>query len=90
MFNFFRPNTAKELLQQANETYRVPVAPVVAPTPSRDRTAYQIGKTEDGRVTLSIGDYDSTTVTMTNEGVDTLIRMLEAAKDTDVKQEQTV
>jgi hypothetical protein len=39
---------------------------------------YQIGKTEDGMVTLKMG---YTTLTMTNGGVDQLIRILEAAKE---------
>jgi hypothetical protein len=43
---------------------------------------YQIGVSKDSRVTLRLGDgtYYST-LTMTNEGVDRMIRMLEAAKD---------
>lgn len=43
---------------------------------------YQIGVSKDNRVTLRLGDgvYYST-LTMTNEGVDRMIRMLEAAKD---------
>ena len=44
--------------------------------------AYQIGKTEDGRVTLRLGGtYGVSTLTMNNAGVDNLIRMLEAAKE---------
>jgi hypothetical protein len=43
---------------------------------------YQIGVSKDNRVTLRLGDgtYYST-LTMTNEGVDRMIRMLAAAKD---------
>jgi hypothetical protein len=43
---------------------------------------YQVGVSKDNRVTLRLGDgtYYST-LTMTNEGVDRMIRMLEAAKD---------
>jgi hypothetical protein len=51
--------------------------------PKRDPVAYRIGKTEEGKVTLSLGDYPQTTVTMNNAGVDQLIRMLEAAKNPD-------
>lgn len=53
----------------------------------RAMPAYQIGRTEDGRVTLNIGDprYGGSTLTMNNEGVDILIRMLEAAKATDLE-----
>lgn len=44
--------------------------------------AYQVGKTEDGRVTLRLGgQYGFSTLTMTDAGVDNLIRMLEAAKE---------
>jgi len=72
-FDFFRRRTAKELMQQAEERY-------VAPIPSTMEKApvYQIGKTEDGMVTLKMG---YTTLTMTNSGVDQLIRILEAAKE---------
>ena len=72
-FDFFRRRTAKELMQQAEERY-------VAPIPSTMEKApvYQIGKTEDGMVTLKMG---YTTLTMTNGGVDQLIRILEAAKE---------
>lgn len=79
-FNFFK-SRKEQVEQYANkEKYLQPVAPVEPPTP-RDAIAYRIGKTEDGKVTLSLGDYGTTTVTMNNEGVDTLIRMLEAAKE---------
>ena len=72
-FNFFRRRTAKELMQTAEEQY-------VASIPSTMEKApvYQIGKTEDGMVTLKMG---YTTLTMTNGGVDQLIRILEAAKE---------
>jgi hypothetical protein len=44
--------------------------------------AYQVGKTEDGRITLRLGgSYGISTLTMNNAGVDNLIRMLEAAKE---------
>jgi len=72
-FNFFRRRTAKELMQQAEEQY---VAPI--PSPMEKAPVYQIGKTEDGMITLKMG---YTTLTMTNGGVDQLIRILEAAKE---------
>ena len=52
---------------------------------------YQVGVTKDNRVTLRLGDgvYYST-LTMTNEGVDRMIRMLEAAKDQCNDVENTV
>jgi hypothetical protein len=43
---------------------------------------YQVGVTKDGRVTMRLGgETYYSTLTMTNEGVDRMIRMLEAAKD---------
>ena len=60
----------------------VPTVQETQPTASKPSpTVYRIGKTEDGKVTLSLGDYSGTVVTMNNAGVDQLIRMLEAAKD---------
>ena len=45
---------------------------------------YQIGKTATGRVSFRLGNaYQFTTITMNNTGVDTLIRMLQAAKEPD-------
>ena len=72
-FDFFRRRTAKELMQQAEEQY---VAPI--PSPMEKAPVYQIGKTEDGMITFKMG---YTTLTMTNSGVDQLIRILEAAKE---------
>ena len=43
---------------------------------------YQVGVSKDNRVTLRLGSESwYSTLTMTNEGVDRMIRMLEAAKD---------
>jgi hypothetical protein len=43
---------------------------------------YQVGVTKDGRVTMRLGgETYYSTLTMTSEGVDRMIRMLEAAKD---------
>jgi hypothetical protein len=49
---------------------------------------YQVGVSKDNRVTLRLGSgsYYST-LTMTNEGVDRMIRMLEAAKDQTKEQD---
>jgi hypothetical protein len=80
MFNLFGRKTAKDFEAEAKETYGVPtVAPVEVP--KRDQVVYKIGKTEDGKVTLSLGDYSGVTITMNNAGVDHLIRMLETAKE---------
>jgi hypothetical protein len=72
-FDFFRQRTAKELMQQAEERYIAPIPSTMEKAP-----VYQIGKTEDGMITLRMG---YTTLTMTNGGVDQLIRILEAAKE---------
>lgn len=45
----------------------------------RNEPIFQVGTTEDGRVTLRVGQYTNW-VTMTDTGVDQLISMLEAAK----------
>lgn len=83
----FGKKTAKDFLKEAQDTYSVPKEPVpMIPMPMEDSDAptYQIGKTEDGRVTFRIGNYSgSSTLIMNNVGVDTLIKMLEAAKEPD-------
>jgi hypothetical protein len=64
-------NVYKEL----REKYTEPEQSVLEP-------AYQVGKTEDGRITLRLsGPYGFSTLTMNNAGVNNLIRMLEAAKE---------
>ena len=45
----------------------------------RNEPIFQVGTTEDGRVTLRVGQYTNW-VTMTDTGVDQLISMLQAAK----------
>jgi hypothetical protein len=72
-FDFFRRRTAKELMKTAEERYVAPIPSTLEKAP-----VYQIGKTEDGMITLRMG---YTTLTMTNDGVDQLIRILEAAKE---------
>lgn len=55
---------------------------VEQPKAVNDQPCYQVGKTEDGSTTLRLGTAQTfTTLTMNNQGVDTLIRMLEAAKE---------
>ena len=59
-----------------------------APKENDNRPCYQVGKTEDGKVTLRMGtDNNWTQLTMSNDGVDTLIRILEAAKEESVEFE---
>jgi hypothetical protein len=68
-------NVYKEL----REKYTEPEQSVLEP-------AYQVGKTEDGRITLRLGGtYGFSTLTMNNAGVDSLIRMLEAAKSSELE-----
>lgn len=71
-FNFFK--SRKEQVEQYmdKEKYVTPIEP-----PTEDQgPAYQVGKTLDGETTLQVG---FTTLTMTDAGVETLIRILEAA-----------
>lgn len=59
------------------------ITPVKAPSETRVEPAYQVGRTEDNRVSLKLGGDNSwsSTLIMNDEGVDALIRMLEAAKN---------
>jgi len=66
-FNFWRSPKYMKTLDNT--------APITMP--EQEGPMYQIGKTQDGLTTLRIG---YTTLTMTDVGVDALIRMLEAAK----------
>jgi hypothetical protein len=51
-----------------------------------EKPAFAVGKTQDGRVTLSIGGYHNIWINMTNEGVDQLVAMLLAAKNTEEEE----
>ena len=88
MFDFFRRRTAKDYLEEASNVYKLPTPKLVPPMPEVEepkednKPCYQIGKTTDGKITVRMGtDNTWTQLTMTNEGVDTFIRMLEAAKE---------
>lgn len=74
-FDFFRRRTAKELMQDAEERYPVPKIPMPSAV---NEPAYQVGKTEDGMTTLRVG---YSTLTMTDSGLNQLIRLLEASKE---------
>jgi len=54
------------------------IKPIEVPNYSPKGPVYSVGKTEDGKVTLSMG---YTILTMTDAGVSKLIMMLEAAMD---------
>jgi len=83
MFDWF-----KKPDYESDNVYKLPTPKAVPPVPyveppsasTQSPTCYRIGKTEDGKITLSLGDYSGTILTMNNAGVDQLIRMLEAAK----------
>jgi hypothetical protein len=77
MFDFFRRKTAEEFMKEATETYAVSE---VEP-PKKDREFYRVGRTEEGRTTLTMidsGGYGSLTLTMNREACEQLIRMLES------------
>jgi hypothetical protein len=89
MFNFFKSKTAKEFKEEAEETYKAPGTSCAAPLelPKHDQVVYRIGKTQEGKVTLSLGEWGGVSITMNNAGVDQLIRMLESSKDVSVPEE---
>lgn len=86
MFDWFK--SREERAKEYDNVVKLPGAVAVPPMPppKHDPVAYRIGKTEEGKITLSLGDYPVTTVTMNNAGVDQLIRMLEAAKQQDEEE----
>ena len=54
----------------------------VEPVEPQDRIVYSVGRTEQGKITLTMGQNGyNTTLTMTNNGVAQLIRMLESAME---------
>jgi hypothetical protein len=59
------------------------IEPVKVPKEKVIEPAFQVGRTEDNRVSLKIGGDSawSSSLLMNDEGVDALIRMLEAAKN---------
>ena len=77
MFNWFNKKPVPE-----------PVKTVVTPLPPpKDPIAFQVGKTEEGKTTLRLGDgYGGYgIVTMNDRGVEKLIEMLQAAIEGQVK-----
>jgi hypothetical protein len=78
MFNLFGRKTVKDFEAEAKETYSVPD---VEPPEKEDREFYRVGRTEEGRTTLTMIDrsgYGSLTLTMNREACEQMIRMLEA------------
>jgi hypothetical protein len=81
VFNLFGRKTAKDFMDEAQETYSIPkVKPVSVPKP-KNKEFYRVGFDDEGNTTLTfIGDngYGSMTLTMTQEACEKLIRMLES------------
>jgi phage shock protein PspC (stress-responsive transcriptional regulator) len=80
-----RPRKSKMYDNLEDNVYNLPPPKLVPPRPEVKEPvepAYQIGRTEDGLITLRMGtNHQWSQITMNEDGVDTLIRMLEAAKD---------
>jgi hypothetical protein len=77
MLNLFGRKTVKDFEAEAKETYAVPE---VEP-PKKDREFYRVGRTEEGRTTLTMmssDGYGSLTLTMNREACEQMIRMLES------------
>jgi hypothetical protein len=88
MFNLFGRKTVKDFEAEAKETYSVPE---VEP-PKKDREFYRVGRTEEGRTTLTMmsGDgYGTMTLTMNREACEQMIRMLEATFEEKQNTEET-
>jgi hypothetical protein len=85
MFNLFG---RKDFEAEAKETYAVPEVEA----PKKDREFYRVGRTEEGRTTLTMIDnsgYGSMTLTMTREACEQMIRMLEATFDVETTDAQS-
>lgn len=81
MFNLFGRKTAKDFMEEANETYNVPPMPEVV-KPKKDPCLYTVGTTLSGGVVLRLqadDGYGNMTLTMNAPATRQLIRMLEAA-----------
>jgi hypothetical protein len=88
MFDFFRRRTAKELIEQANETYNLPqpqyipapMPKVKAPMPKSAKDYFRVGAPGNGMTTLTLTDDGgfSMTLSLTKTGCEQLIRMLRA------------
>ena len=69
MFNFFK-----------KPEYSTPTVQPIELPQQPQKPAYAVGKTEDGSITLTLGN---STLTMTNEGCQQLIRVLDASIEDD-------
>lgn len=86
-----KPKKVTAMNDYTDNVYNLPKPKLVPPMPEVEKpspTAYLVGKTEDGRVTLRMGtDHQWSQISMNNAAVDQLIAMLEAAKDPDVRSQ---
>lgn len=88
MFDFFRRRTAKELIEQANDTYNLPqpqyipppMPKVKAPKPESAKDYFRVGARGDGMTTLTLSDDSgvSMTLSLNKPTCEQLIRMLRA------------
>ena len=89
MSTFWSLITPRKTMSDYNDNvYNLPKPKLVPPVPDvkepaeSTEPAYQIGRTEDGRITLRLGtNHQWSQIVMNDAGVDALIRMLEAARD---------
>jgi len=76
MFNLFNRKTSKEFMEEANETYPMPVP---EDKPAEEECPYTIGPTVDGRTVLKVTNgYSVMSLTMSEAAVRQMIRLLEA------------
>ncbi len=87
MFDFFRRRTAKELIEQANETYKLPqpqdipsMPKVKTPKPESAKDYFRVGVRGDGMTTLTLADDGgfSMTLSLNKTSCEQLIRMIRA------------
>jgi hypothetical protein len=71
VFDFFNRKTAKDFMEQAQETYQAP--------PAKDECLYTVGTTQSGQTVLKLVDgYMTMSLTMNDVAVRKMIRLLEA------------
>lgn len=81
MFDLFKKKTAKDFISEVNETYGLPEPVKVPPMPEVEKdpiTFYRIGLTDNNRVSFQMGYSE---ITMNANGINTMIKMLESARD---------
>jgi hypothetical protein len=77
MLNLFGKRTAKEMIEEAKETYTVPESKPKKEDEPTGRTMYSIGLTDNNRVSFKMGYSE---ITMNPQGVQHLIDQLELFK----------